>query len=314
MKPCFALNYSTQAASLVAAGTLFVDRFKCPPWRDLIAKAAKVRPVYVHYSLHAGRGDGVVRDSSGRPADWADVEALLESTSTPFVNVHLAPVTAQQPGIPRTSVSKDHVELMAAAMTADVTAAVRRLGAERVVVENDYDDGREQVVAATVPEAIRMVVAETGCGLLLDVSHARLAAQALDMDERDYLSRLPLGKAKEIHLTGIGHMSEPWLSRMAANGVPADKIAALAGRRHDHLPLTDTDWTFMAWVAEQVAAGVWGRPWAVALEYGGEGPLWQAITDEKVLAEQLPRLQGLFDQADREYSAFAVGTLAPLGC
>ncbi len=67
---------------------------------------------------------------------------------------------------------------------------------------------------------------------------------------------------------------ENWaLSRMAANGVPADKIASFAGRRHDHLPLTDVDWTFMTWVAEQI-----------------------------------PRLQGLFDQA------FAEGALAPRGC
>ena len=40
MRPCFAVNYSAQAAGLVAVGALSIDRFKCPPWRDLVAKAA----------------------------------------------------------------------------------------------------------------------------------------------------------------------------------------------------------------------------------------------------------------------------------
>ncbi len=74
MRPCFALNYSAQAADLVRAGTLLIDRFKCPSWHDLVARAATLRRVYVHFSLHAGRGDGEVYDSSGRPADWADIE------------------------------------------------------------------------------------------------------------------------------------------------------------------------------------------------------------------------------------------------
>ncbi len=295
--PRFALNFSSQAAGLVAEGQLDIDLFKCPAWPDLIARAAALRPVYVHLSLHAGHGDGVVRDSHGAPADWDAVEALLEATETPFANIHLTPTTFQHPGIPRSSLALEHMEPLVAAMTKDVDAAVRRFGAGHVIVENDYDDGREQMVAATLPEAIAGVCAATGCGFLLDASHARLAARALRWDERDYLSALPLAAIREVHLTGLGFMGEPWVGRMAANGVAPEKVASFAGRMHDHLPLSDDDWAFAEWAARQMAAGAWGKPWVVALEYGGEGPIWQAITDGAVIADQAPRLRRLLQEA-----------------
>lgn len=51
-----AINYSPQAAGLLAGGAISIERFKCSPWPDLIAEAADVRPVYVHFDLRDHRG------------------------------------------------------------------------------------------------------------------------------------------------------------------------------------------------------------------------------------------------------------------
>lgn len=52
------------------------------------------------------------------------------------------------------------------------------------------------------PEVIRDVLEQTGCGLLLDIGHARVAASALEMDVEDYLSALPLDTVRQIHVSG----------------------------------------------------------------------------------------------------------------
>ncbi len=64
-----AINYSPQAAGLLAGGAISIERFKCSPWPDLIAEAADVRPVYVHFDL---------RDHRGLTADdWPSLEWVL---------------------------------------------------------------------------------------------------------------------------------------------------------------------------------------------------------------------------------------------
>jgi len=44
---------------------------------------------------------------------------------------------------------------------------------------------------------------------------------------------------------------------------------------------------------DHIRDGCWGQPWVVALEYGGVGPLWEAVTEADVLAVQVPRLHAL---------------------
>ena len=41
----------------------------------------------------------------------------------------------------------------------------------------------------------------------------------------------------------------------------------------------------------QIRAGRWSRPWIITFEYGGVGPLWEALTDADALRTQVPRLR-----------------------
>jgi len=59
------------------------------------------------------------------------------------------------------------------------------------------------------------------------------------------------------------------------------------------LPFIDADWEFTAWSLDQIARGRWGHPWIIAMEYGGTGPLWEALTDPDILAADIPRLAAM---------------------
>lgn len=58
------------------------------------------------------------------------------------------------------------------------------------------------------------MIADTGCGLLHDLAHARLAARALGMDERETIQALPVRRVRELHITGIGLHEGEWVDPM----------------------------------------------------------------------------------------------------
>lgn len=258
----FALNYSPQAADLVQREIIHIDRFKCPPWPDMIAAASALRPVYVHFNLVAGAGQDV---------DWKTIIDLCAQTHTHYVNLHLAPAQRDFPDMAVDTSDLAEVAAITARMIDDVRRVVEQVGAERVIVENVPIFPKECLMLAAVrPDVIRRVVEETGCGFLLDISHARFAAWAIGMDEYDYLSLMPGEVLRELHMTGIGRDE--------------------TGAQRDHMPITDKDWPFLEWVLARISSGEWANPWGLAFEYGGIGPKFEWRSNAVVMAEQVPRL------------------------
>jgi hypothetical protein len=287
----FAVNYSAASAALLRNGSIRFDRFKCPAWPDLIAAAQATHPLYVHFPLIAGFGTGDVLDAeTGRPADWAKVERLLAQTNTPLVNVHLSASAAEYPDLPPDTEDPAHIAIVVERLLTDLVAVVRRFGADRVVAENDPANAGDWLRPAFLPSVISQVIREAGCGLLLDLAHVRLSAEALGMTPEAYASALPVERIREIHVTGVQRVEGHWVERMQRAGVPAERIASIAGKRFDHLPLTAADWLFFEWAMGQIRSGKWSSPWVVTFEYGGVGSLWGAITDAELLQEQVPRL------------------------
>ena len=267
----FALNYSTQAAALLREGRIEIDRFKCPDWSDLVAQALAIRPVYVHFPLRAGTG-------TVGETDWSQIHAFLEQTNTPCVNLHLAPKVKDFPGIPTDTQDPTHVEMIVERMIADVEQVVVQFGSDRVIVENvPLRIAEDKFLRPAVePAVIRRVVEATGCGLLLDLSHARITARNLDLDEREYVSQLPVERLRELHITGLGLKD---------------------GRLADHLPMTSEDWPAVEWAFERIGAGDWARPLIVAVEYGGVGASFAWRSNAAVIAADVPRLYALHREA-----------------
>lgn len=258
-----AVNYSPQAAELVRSGEIQVDFFKTPPWRDMIAEARQYAPITVHFELRAG--SGLLHQTN-----WQVIEQFLGSTGTRYVNLHLNAVSADFPSV-NGAQPEPSPEQVTERFTADTQAVVHQFGAERVIVENiPYRRSETHKAAASVnPLVISSVVSQTGCGLLLDVSHARIAAQALEMPAWDYLAALPVHALRELHFTGIHDWN---------------------GYQQDHLSILEQDWHYLERTLAHIAASEWGSAHMLAFEYGGVGPFFKEHTDIEVLREQVPAL------------------------
>ena len=292
----FGLNYSKNAIKLYESGVIAPGVFKCPAWPQLIAEVKERYPIYIHFPLGVGLGLGDALDGESKaPADWAKFEKLLADTGTPYLNVHLhAPDAA--------SGHRFDAERSLENLIKDTEAVIRRFGKEMVIVENGFSLGDEPLPPAYEAEIISQLLAETGCGFLFDISHARIAAMRLGQDMKDYISRLPLHAIREIHITGMQVIDDYWINRAIASGLTREIIeqyigpdgAWLPNGMTDHLPLTAADWEIMEWAAAQLRSGAWQTPWVTSLECGGIGAFWEATFTEEEMREQVPRLEKIF--------------------
>jgi len=259
-----AINYSTQAAQLLNEGLIELDRFKTMDWPDMIVEASHYRPVAVHFGLQAGNG-------RVKTVDWENVTRMLDETGTPHLNLHLEATNKDYPGLSLDRPPAEDREKIFKRMLKDVRRAVKHLGAERVIIENvPYRGPGEKVFRLSVePETIQAIVAETGCGLLLDISHARIAAHHLGMEATEYMSALPIENLRELHFTGLHNVD---------------------GRLQDHLPILDSDWPILDWVLARIRLGEWPQPWLFAFEYGGTGEKFAWRSDAAVIKNQMPIL------------------------
>ena len=284
-----AVNYSEAIGGLYKAGLIQIDRLKCPDWPDLISSAQRVLPVYVHFSLKAGLGKGdALETGTNQPPDWEQIEGILAQTGTPFVNIHLSPTMEDRSSGPVDTTTPAYIETLTEYLVKDVQAVVKRLGAERVIVENDHGSAGGNSRVLSLPQVVGDVVAETGCGLLLDLAHARLAADQLGMDAREYISSLPVEQVREVHVSGVQMVVGHWVELF--RGFDIKLAERYAQGLLDHLPMTEEDWELVDWSMQQIREGNWGEPWVVAMECGGVSPLWELLTFEDILEEQVPRL------------------------
>lgn len=221
----FAVHFSQAAADLIDSGAIVTDRFKCPAWPDLIATVQARYPLYVHFPLQVGWGKQEAMDmETHEAADWRTIEALQSQTNTPYINVHLEPMTNDHVHIPVGATGPADRDYVTDCLLRDLRAVVARCGAERVIAEN-VPNADNCLCLAYHPDVIRQVIEEAGCGFLFDLSHARRAARALGMDARAYIAALPLDRTREIHLSGIQTFDDRWIARLRDAGLDDAMIA-----------------------------------------------------------------------------------------
>ncbi len=261
-----AINYSPAAAELVQSGQITVDYFKTPNWEWMVREASLLRPVAVHFNLEAGNG------SLGE-VDWDAVRQLSDLTKTPYINLHLDARQSYYPDFSVATSTRSEVEAVTKVILSDILMAVDRFGPERVIVENSPYHAIEgnTMQLSILPELITRVVDETGCGLLLDISHAVIAANSIGMDPEVYISGLPVHKVKELHFAGIHHNQA-------------------TGELVDHLSIQPENWRWLDLVLNQVRCGEMSWPWLLAFEYGGVGEPFNWRSNPAVIAEQVPEL------------------------
>jgi uncharacterized protein (UPF0276 family) len=258
-----AINYSMQAAALLSEGRIQIDRFKTPGWPGMIDEARKYCPVAVHFALEAG-------SDRLRETDWGEVDRIRAVTGTPYVNIHLAGFAKAFPDLPRGPLAPHEAVRVADRLVEDVALVARRFGPMNVIVENvPYRGPGDKVLPPAVePAVICRVLKETDCGLLLDISHAGIAAHHLGMDPYEYLDQLPVERLREMHFTGVKDVS---------------------GRLTDHLEPQEADWQALEGVMTRIHSG----EWLLAFEYGGVGEKFAQRSRPDVIAASLPRLWGM---------------------
>ena len=133
------------------------------------------------------------------------------------------------------------------------------------------------------PDFIAQVIAQSGCDLLLDLAHARVAADVLGYDVQDYLLQLPLERVVEIHISGPRplHALDGRLRRLVESNIPS--IAHLISFDEDNLvdvhgTMRESDYALLEWTLDHT------QPKAISLEY---------FQEPDGLREQLLRLGDL---------------------
>ncbi len=115
------------------------------------------------------------------------------------------------------------------------------------------------------PAVINRVLAETGCEMLLDLAHARVSAGYLGLSVEEYLLQLPLGKTRQVHISGV---------------------RVVEGNLQDaHETLTEKDYGLLDWVLKRI------KPEMITLEYFRE--------DKDGLKQMLFRIKQMLDVYDR---------------
>jgi len=255
------LNYSQALLNLMSAGAARVDAVE---WVDKLplSQIAESRAQFpqVAFHFHPGRFH--------HTHSWlAHLRAYLQACpQSPHVSVHLAPLPWLW-----TSAYMHRGRLLPGPLAGlSVRSFIRavkwlqRNSEPPVILENMPALHPNRYLFESEPSVINKALEETGCKLLLDLAHARIAAQARRMSPEAYLSALPLEKSVQIHLAGVR--------------------AGRDGRLFDaHETLTDEDYRLLEWTLERV------QPEWLTLEYFRE--------DSLAVAQQLERVQEFASQA-----------------
>lgn len=266
-----AVNYSPQAFDLLKSGLIKFDLFKSPNWKDMVADAGRLLPVYVHFDLSVG-------DGRLSKVDWIEVEDFLSATGTQTVNVHVVAPPELNPCIGA------QIDQLSDTIIEEVLSVCKRFGPDHVIAENVPlpASGKEYLRPVALPPFFQRLVTETGCGMLLDLAHAAITAKTLHTDPLQFFSEFPLRRLKEIHITGLG-LHE--------------------GEIHDHMEMRDQDWTLFESAIDQIKIGNWRTPEIIAFEYGGTGAPFVWRSESRVLLQQVPRLYDLVHYGDGKNSS-----------
>lgn len=287
----FAVNYSPTLGRLAREGRVVLDRFKCPAWPALIREAAATLPVYIHFPLIVGRGLGAPLNSeTGQAADLGALEALMDETGTPYMNTHFYPTPASLGGADPDDLSPRARRRVIDAALLDLEPLVNRLGPEKVLVENLMAEPN-LMRAAVLPETISELAERAGCGLLFDLSHARITTETMGLDLVEYVRALPVEKMREAHVTGIQVLEGRWVEMMREWNDMLFSFESWLGKRIDHLPMVADDWAALGWLLGEIRAGRMAEPWVLAYECGGVGPFWEKVGEEAMYLEQIPRMR-----------------------
>jgi uncharacterized protein (UPF0276 family) len=266
-RPALSADLSDALLALEDAGRLpMLDAVETGPWFSLEqTRAYRARLPRLPFHFH---GAGLVEGAGFWPGQAARIEAYRAAAGSPWVSLH---ISVWPPGWVRLA-KTGRVRLPPLPPRLAVALFIRRVNALRAALgaarrgvplwlENNEPLPLPGCAFEVEPGWITHILAQTGCGLLLDGAHARVAAERLGLDLDDYLAGLPLERVCQLHISGTRRR---------------------AGRLYDaHETLTAADLDLARRLLERT------RPRVVTLEY---------IRGAEALAAQLAQLAELIER------------------
>jgi len=253
-------NYGDALVELIRAGEAPIQAIEIGPWMSVeqlrLAQQALPGWTWQFHPANLISGVGWLPGTLNRLKDW------LDCTQSRWASFH---ATFLPPGYARATLKWGwrlpalRPDRAVSMLCRQVERASRFLNLP-VILENvpPPPDPDGLCNYSNYPELLGQVLEKTGCGLLLDLGHARIAAQHDHQPVYDYLQRLPLDKTRQVHVSG------PRLR----NDVFYDA----------HQPLADEDYGLLAWTLEHT------QPEVVTLEY---------YQEKEPLRQQLSRLAAM---------------------
>lgn len=258
------VNWSEELRQLLLERRVQVEGIKIPDWPHCQLAAMEVArsvpvEIQVHFAFYTSEGPSSNHDLI---RCWGH----LQTTETKIVNTHFR--------VPKDLLADGRLEeskLMSTAF-AHVEQLVNRFGREAVVIEH-VPESEHLAATGCYAALLCRLVRETGIGLLLDTSHARLSARRHGCSPEEYIERLPMDHLRVIHTTGIGQDSD--------------------GSWVDHLPMEDRDYEILTSVLDGARAGRYPMPSAVQHEYGGISGFMKRHSSAEVLEREVAALRPL---------------------
>ena len=247
-------SLSAPLIELICAGQVKVDAVEASPYftpQQIQAYRDQVpgMPFFFH-------GGNLIMAADA----WQQAETYLSCTTSPWLSVHISmwpPDIVQAVQYNGKRPPPLHPRRAIRRLVENVLALQEKITVP-IILENMAPLTESECENEAAPAVINEVLEKTGCDLLLDIAHARVAAAALQIDVHHYLADLLLSRVVQIHTNGPRH---------------------IRGRLQDaHEPLLEIDYALLAWVLEQTT------PHIITLEY---------YQRRDALCEQLRRLENM---------------------
>lgn len=261
----FGCNYSRELISILEEDSSFCDYIKMGAFgkgMPLLEEVFRYKPLLLHgFGWHERGGM-----SSVDVMDFELMNRLLIRYRTPFLGMHALSFDEDVQRIEREKDLADHM--------AGIFKEVKERLSIPLLIENlDFSPFYEYattVKESVLPDFLTKVIHSSECGLLFDLSHARVSAFQLNMDIKEYIEGLPLEKMKEIHFSGSFYSKNE-------------------GFKDIHGIMNEDDFEIAQWIASHPRVLAAKNLEIITLEYG---TFEQA--DRSALLMQMNRLKDIF--------------------
>lgn len=188
------VNYLKEVEELFEEGKIdFVDYFKLFSLNEDISGidwCIAHRPVMFHGII--GKASMFGEKRLIQSTDILKTKEVLEKSKTPYISGHIATNEENQSCEETLEILKQNI------------AEYKRLFNTEIALENiPYRKKYEHCNYLLKPEIISKIIYDNDCMFLFDISHARKAAEYLNISFEEYVSRLPMDRVIEFHLAGM---------------------------------------------------------------------------------------------------------------